>query len=796
MKTARDVVESAEYLAPFAEAIHPDQPRRPAAPVPGAQPQRADSRDRRDRPYDRRDRPYDRHRQDRPDKRSRDRARPTSTMPTCYNCGGKGHFSPECRKPKVKCEKCGREGHKREFCDRIKVQNYSYLSCFAASSKRRAQALPIVSGSIYRTSTESMLFDCGASATFISPQVAEKSGEKILHCDPVEVTTPAGVITVDQTVPIEVTFAKSALVPRGCTFTTRAYLLPSEYDLIIGYPDMVTLGILPQIDDCEGSDTQDAEQAEDVSTVITPQKLSLFTLSDKSSSLQDRLLARFDGLFEDRVGRPSKLIPYDLVLSDDEPVFSREFFMPPEKKTLLQEHLDDLSRHGFIQPSASAYSSPAFLVPKGKDRTRFVIDFRLVNAKTPPFNYPIPIIEDCLARLRGNTIFATLDCKAGYHQVALTDRSRPLTAFGTPLGRFEYTTMPFGLRNAGSHFQWAMEQAFSDLISAGKCLIYIDDIIVMGRDEPSYIRNLWDVLKRCQEYDLHLGRDKCVFAAAEVEFLGRLVSGDTVRIAEDRIDDIKKLKLPTSKRSAQALVGFLNYFRDFVPNFASRAHPLLQVSAGKAEPGGPGQQAALGDVIAELLKRVSLVHFKTDATHVLMTDASDVGCGAVLLQDGQPIAFMSHAFSAVQTRWSTTEQEAYAIILAVQRWRKFLSWTHFTIRTDHRNLLFMAKSINPKVRRWYDQLADLDFTIRHVPGVDNGAADGLSRVFANTLDTQVADKLQKAHHFAGAHLSAWATKNLLRDWGVRVRQKDVDDYIANGHGHYVRHPVHGRRYDL
>ncbi len=700
----------------------------------------------------------------------------------CYNCGKQGHFANECRGEKAVCDKCKRGGHKTEFCGVGKRRGCSCFSSSAASTSAPAHSnpsrqagthLPVVCGMVGSQRAPNVLFDCGSDICLVSPTMAKHAIRSSPLPQIKKIATLQGVAEVRVVHEVAITLDPSAFTPRGVEVVVRAYEIDMPYDALLSYGVMVETGVLPRLEAFVSPELPDILPEEE--PIREKATLPGASLSEKSVRLQQRLLEVFSDVWEPHEGH-SELEPYDLVLTSDRVVNARASYVPAPKLPLLRGHVNELIQKGFVEPSRSEYSSPTLIVPKGTDKTRMVIDFRGINELTEPFDYPIPKVNECLATLAGCKYFATLDMSSGYHQVRLTERSRQYTAFNTPLGRLQYTGMPFGLRNAGAHFQMAMERGFSNLLMQA-CVIYVDDIIVFGRTEGEYLRNLKRVLDRSRELRIVLNREKSAFGATEVDFLGWRVSGTGYRVSPERIADVEGLKPPSSRKGAQSLVGFLNWLREFVPNFSSTAKPLLELAAGKSDPGLPEQAVALQSLKDTICKAPVLAHFDVEKEHVVMTDASDVGYGAVLLQNGRPVGFMSHAFSDVQRRWATGEQEAFAIVKALQQWRPLLVWSRFTVKTDHRNLLYMAKSTNAKVRRWYESISDLNFTISHVAGVDNGAADGLSRVFTATAQASDED-IRRAHESGMAHLSVRATVELLGRNGTPVNRRRVASIVT------------------
>ena len=139
----------------------------------------------------------------------------------------------------------------------------------------------------------------------------------------------------------------------------------------------------------------------------------------------------------------------------------------------------------------------------------------------------------------------------------------------------------------------------------------------------------------------------------------------------------------------------------------------------------------------EAVAKIDLLSFPDDSKNLYLdADASNLGCGAILYQlanDGVtkiPIRFMSHVFTTAANKWSTIEKECWALVKAFNTFEFFLFGREFKVQTDHRNLLYMQHSCNAKVQRWFGYSMLFDFTIIHIPGVDNIVADALSRVFA------------------------------------------------------------------
>jgi hypothetical protein len=185
--------------------------------------------------------------------------------------------------------------------------------------------------------------------------------------------------------------------------------------------------------------------------------------------------------------------------------------LTPKELEVCRTTIDEYLRKGWLVPSRSPYSSPILFVQKKNGSLRLCCDFRQINKISVKQSWPLPNISELIDKLQGAKYFSTLDLVSGYMQLRLHPDDQPKTAIRTPFGLYEWKTLCFGLSNAPSHFQSAMSRMLEPLIAAGKCLVYLDDIICVGRTPREHMDNLREVLAVLRANKLYASHSKCSF---------------------------------------------------------------------------------------------------------------------------------------------------------------------------------------------------------------------------------------------------------------------------------------------
>ena len=178
---------------------------------------------------------------------------------------------------------------------------------------------------------------------------------------------------------------------------------------------------------------------------------------------------------------------------------------------------------------------------------------------------------DCLD---GAVWFSTLDLKSGYWQIELEEEAKPLTAFTMgPLGFWECEHMPFGLTNTPATFQRLMESCLGGL-HVNWCIIYLDDIIVFSWIPEEHVHRLKAVFNKLRAAGLKLKPSKCDLFRKEIKYLGHVVSNEQVSTDPDKIKSVTEWPQPTTVTEVRSFLGFVSYYRWFIPNFSKVAKPL------------------------------------------------------------------------------------------------------------------------------------------------------------------------------------------------------------------------------
>jgi transposase InsO family protein/predicted aspartyl protease len=401
-------------------------------------------------------------------------------------------------------------------------------------------------------------------------------------------------------------------------------------------------------------------------------------------------------------------------------------------------HLQSMLNQGVIQPSCSEWAAAPVLVRKKDGSVRYCIDYRALNDRTIKDAFPLPLIEECLDTLQGVHYFSTLDMMSGYWQVEIAEEDRHKTAFLTKYGLFEHVRMAFGLCNAPATHQRAMNFLLQGILWK-TALAYLDDTIILGCSFDDHINNLEEVLRRFRLHNLKLKPKKCKLFHQEVEFLGRKVGRDGITIQDSKIQAVLDWPTPRDKTQLEQFLGFANYHRAFVPDFAGKTSCLYALTGKREFNWGPPQQSAFESLKTLLVTAPLLAYPSTEEgdTFILDTDASQVAIGAELsqIQSGveRTIAYGSQALTATQKNYCVTRKELLSVVVFTRQFRHYLLGRSFLLRTDHHSLVWLMRFKEPQsqLSRWQEELNQYDMKIIHRPGNKHVNADSLSRIPSN-----------------------------------------------------------------
>jgi RNase H-like domain found in reverse transcriptase/Integrase zinc binding domain/Reverse transcriptase (RNA-dependent DNA polymerase) len=305
-----------------------------------------------------------------------------------------------------------------------------------------------------------------------------------------------------------------------------------------------------------------------------------------------------------------------------------------------------------------------------------------------------------------------------------------------------------------------MDDYFRDLIDQGWLVIYMDDMLIHARTEKELENRTKQVLERLQKYDLYLKLEKCKFVAKEIDFLGMVITKDTIKMDPIKLAGIRDWPTPTTVKQVRSFLGFGNYYRRFIAGFAHLARPLHDLTKKNKIWVWTAECQAAFELLKERFTSAPVL-MMPDVTKqfFLQTDASDRAIGAVLMQkddngDLHPCGYLSHALTPTETRWQIYDRELYAIYYALYKeWRHLLEGTELpvSIQCDHKNLTYYREPQNLTYRqaRWWNDLSSrFNITLTHIPGAKLIIADALSRRpdhmskdEPNELITMLPDKL-------------------------------------------------------
>ena len=457
-------------------------------------------------------------------------------------------------------------------------------------------------------------------------------------------------------------------------------------------------------------------------------------LTEAQRGQVQQLVAEYKDVFSGEPGS-THLASHRIATGEAKPVSHQPRRIPQVWQEKVREEVNDMIAAGVIEPSSSPWTSPVVPVRKKDGTLRLCIDYRQLNSVTQDDKYQMPRVEEMVERLGKAKYISKLDLAKGYYQVPVEPDDQSKTAFLTPMGKFQFKRMPFGLKGAPSTFQRMMDTLLAPCHQFAGA--YIDDITVHSNSWMEHLDHLREVLQLLREANLTAKPKKCSLAMFECEYLGHRVGGGKIRLDKAKVSAITDFKHPRTKKDIRSFLGLAGYYRRFLPHFAQLTASLSDQTR-KDKPDkvqwNDQLQKDFTQIKEMLTSRPILMCPDEDKQFIVQTDASERGIGAVLSQlDDEsmerPVAFFSRKLLPQEERYSVIEKECLGIVAALRHFDVYLVGKPFKIVTDHRALRYLhtMRNANQRLTRWALAMQPFNFTIEHRPGVQNGNADGLSR---------------------------------------------------------------------
>jgi len=272
--------------------------------------------------------------------------------------------------------------------------------------------------------------------------------------------------------------------------------------------------------------------------------------------------------------------PYDHKIEltvEETPSRSHLYHMFGYKLQKIKNYLIEHLNKGFISSSSASYASLILFVEKKDESLRFCVDYRKLNALIKRNRYPLPLIDETLARIQDSRYLTRLNIIAAFNKLRMHSGSEDLTTFITSFDFYKYHVMPFGLTNGPAFYQHYMNDVLFDYLYQF-CQAYLDDIIIYSKTLKEHKRHVRLVLHRLREVDLQVNINKCEFHVQETSFLGLLLSIEGLKMNSRKVQAVIGWPTSTNLTQIQSFIDFCNFYRRFIKDFSKIVRSMVQLT--------------------------------------------------------------------------------------------------------------------------------------------------------------------------------------------------------------------------
>ncbi|XP_046975548.1 uncharacterized protein LOC124541665 [Vanessa cardui] len=440
----------------------------------------------------------------------------------CYNCRVKGHPYFKCTKPLTICKRCNRVGHDSDRCrlDSLTSTNRNSNNNVENFEKKK-NTLKIdttndPNSKFFKTITINdhslkAYIDFGSECTLL-----RKSDAKFLK-----------LAQNYDNIPIVRGFGQSSVIPLYKTFVSvRVDDIESIIEVLVVDDAHMQVSVIIGQNFTEQPIVTVLKNSDNLTFYLSPNKipfdndedtLKLYVTDTTNISKTGVVPVQIDhdftgdifiggynsveprkyrDCFATNLGEIGCAVDVEMKIDlvDNKPIVYRPYRLSHSEREKVRETVNELVQNNIVQESKSDYASPILMVKKKTGEQRLCVDFRALNNKTVKDRFPLPLIDDQLSNLSGNTFFTTLDLASGYYQIPMAPSSRHLTAFVTPDGHYEFLRMPFGLANAPAVFQRMINKILGNK-RFEYALAYLDDVLIPSKGVDEMFWRLEEVLK-------------------------------------------------------------------------------------------------------------------------------------------------------------------------------------------------------------------------------------------------------------------------------------------------------------
>jgi hypothetical protein len=264
---------------------------------------------------------------------------------------------------------------------------------------------------------------------------------------------------------------------------------------------------------------------------------------------------------------PRELIEHSLDVSKTaKPIKQKLQRFARDKKEVIRVEVNRLLAASFIKEVYHPeWLANPVLVRKKNNEWRMCVDYTTdLNKHCLKDPFSLPRIDEVVDFTAGCELLSFLDCYSGYHQISLREEDQTKTSFITPFGAYCYTTMSFGLKNAGATYQRAIQQCLKDLIRDQLIETYIDDVVVKTKLTSTLVDDLNQTFKALNKFEWKLNPKKCIFGMSSGILLGNIVSRDGIRPNPEKVEAVMKMKQHKCVKDTQKLTGCMTALSRFI----------------------------------------------------------------------------------------------------------------------------------------------------------------------------------------------------------------------------------------